>query len=161
MGALAGSPGYERPRLRPKSQALEPGWLTDLGSKTCCFGASGVPSMKGERRKTEKVPCSPVDRPLIRLQKSSPPYHLPPGGQARNITDSRTRGGKSLPGEHDVWEQSPGWDLPSREGRTTPPPWGGSPGGRGLWGTKMSSPRPPLANEVLFAKTIIIALSME
>lgn len=24
--------------------------------------------MKGERRKTEKVPCSPVDRPLIRLQ---------------------------------------------------------------------------------------------
>lgn len=60
-GAVAG-PGAQSSSLS--------GWGTSE-SKTCCFWASGVPSVKGERkrRKMVKVP----HRPLLHLLKSNAP----------------------------------------------------------------------------------------
>lgn len=109
----------------------------------------------------EKVPCGPVDRLLIRLQK----FLLPPctDCQEDKQETSRTHGhreGRAFQGSTMSGSRAQAGTCPQEKDAATPTS-GRGPRWVGLVGDKMSSPRPPLANEVLFAKIIIIALSME
>lgn len=73
--ALLGSP---RPGAvaEPRVQSLSLSGWGPSSQRCCCFWASVVPSVKGERkrRKMVTVPRSPVDRPLIQLLQSPHPH---------------------------------------------------------------------------------------
>lgn len=127
--------GVSEAMAEPGVQVLELGWLGDLGSKTCCFWASVVPSEKGEkkRRKIVKVLCSPADKSLTHLLKSTatPTDRLEEDqeGASQTLRGKRPwRGPQWLAAE-------PGWGLSSRE-EQRPLPWGGGQHGKGMWGTK-------------------------
>lgn len=145
--------GVSEAMAEPGVQVLELGWLGDLGSKTCCFWASVVPSEKGEkkRRKIVKILCSPADKSLTHLLKSTatPTDRLEDQeGASQTLRGKRPWRGATVAGSR------------ARLGsvlkrRTAPPTLGRGPAWEGYVGDKMSSLGPPLANEVPFAKAII------